>query len=217
MTDTLAPAEQVMQSRWFVAERDDGKPTRWQRVIFAIQGGLLDAFVKGTLGVHVVPLRDTLLGAVNDLSKHVHGNENTVVPDVAKQNEVARSTIEALEYLLDVYQNCRFAIVGSIRQQLDDAPVEALLAETIMEVDELATHHSLDEVYVDETWVKAIGANSIIYGTHGSISVTLQWGSNSDVKRGDGVEIEQPFRFQCDIEVPLDSPWDLSCGDRVHH
>jgi len=89
-------------------------------------------------------------------------------------------------------------------------------ALSFMEVDELATHHSLDEVYVHQTSVKAIGPNSIIYRAEGSISLILQWGSNSDVRRGDGVEVGQSFPFHCDIEVPLDDPWDLSLAETVY-
>jgi hypothetical protein len=76
-----------------------------------------------------------------------------------------------------------------------------MISDTILEVDELATHHSVDEVYVDRTTVK------------GSLAVGLQWGSNSDVRRGDGVEIDQSFPFQCDIEVPVDDPFDLRGAD----
>src|SRR5438067_975916 len=64
MMGTLAPINQVNQSGWFVAEKPDGLPTRWQRVVFAIQGGLTDEFVTNALSVDVQPLRKRLLTAV---------------------------------------------------------------------------------------------------------------------------------------------------------
>jgi Predicted pPIWI-associating nuclease len=99
MIGVLAPIDQVTKSEWFVAERPDNLPTRSQRIVFAIQGGLADSFVKETLGIDVMPLRKRLIRAVDDLSKHVHGREDTVIEDEAEQNTAAQATIETLQYL----------------------------------------------------------------------------------------------------------------------
>jgi Predicted pPIWI-associating nuclease len=216
MMGTLAPIEQVKQSAWFVPDKRDGTPTRRQRIVFAIQGGLADTFVKETLAVDVAPLHARLVRAVDELSKQVHGREDTVIRDMAEQDVAARAIIEELAGFLEAYHDCRSAILQPIQEELDDAAVNALISETIMEVDELATHHSLDEVCVDRISVKSLGPNSITYRAEGSISVTLQWGSNSDVRRGDGVEIGDSFPFHCDFEVQLDDLWDLSGAEPLY-
>ncbi len=212
MMGKLAPIDQVKQSAWFVAEKEDGNPTRGQRIAFAIQGGLADSFVKDQLNVAVHPLRKKLLIAVDDLSKHVHGREETIISGAEEQDAEANKAIDALQIFLATYHECRSAIVDPIQEQLDDAAIDALLSETILEVDELASHHSVDEVYVDKVSID-IGPTHIIYRITGTVSCTLQWGSNSDVRRGDGAEIEESFPFRCNIEVPLDDPWDLSLGE----
>jgi hypothetical protein len=213
MMQVLAPDKQITQSSWFAAEKVDGKPTRGQRIVFAIQGGLSDVFVKRFLQIDVAPLRKRLISAMDDLSKHVHGREDTVITDVTEQDEAARSALEALENFLTTYHECRFAIADPIQEQLSDATVEALLRETIQEIDELATHHSVEEVYVNETKVKAIGPHTITYHAKGSVFVELQYGSNSDVRRGDGALIQDFFPFECDIDVSLADPWNLSTAD----
>src|SRR6516225_8359705 len=43
--DTLSPEDQVVKTSWFKPERPEGKATRWQRVMFAIQVGLSEIFV----------------------------------------------------------------------------------------------------------------------------------------------------------------------------
>lgn len=213
MMQVLAPDEQIIQSSWFEAEKADGKPTRGQRIVFAIQGGLSDVFVKRFLQINVAPLRKRLISAMDDLSKHVHGREDTIITDVTEQNQAVCSALDALETFLTTYHECRFVIVDPIQEQLSDAAVEALLRETIQEIDELATHHSIEEVYVHETRVKGIGPHTITYHAKGSVSVELQYGSNSDLRRGDGALIEDSFPFECDIDVSLDDPWDLSTAD----
>src|SRR5438045_1362026 len=49
--DTLSPNNEVIRSSWFQREREGGKPTRWQRIIFSIQGGLSETFVTQELKV----------------------------------------------------------------------------------------------------------------------------------------------------------------------
>jgi hypothetical protein len=207
---TLAPVEQVVQTEWFVSEREDNLPTRWQRIVFAIQGGLTDSFVKGTLQIDITPLRKKLIKAVDNLSKHVHGREDTIIEGRTEQDSTASAAIEALGTFLDRYHECRKTILDAIEQELDEAAVDALVTETIGEVDELATHHSIEEVYVGETSVRSIGAHFITYRAAGSISVTLQWGSHSDMRRGDGAEAGLSFPFHCDLQVPLDDPFNFT-------
>lgn len=212
----LAPMGQVAAASWFRPERDDGRPTRWQRAVFAIQGGLPETFVRDTLHIDPTPLRRHLLSAIDELSKHVHGRADTIVPDTSEQDAVAMATVAAMTAFLDTLRGCRDAVLEPIAEALDDAAVDALLSETIMEVDELATHYSLDEVYVDTFRVAAIGADTITYMVRGSIDVTLQWGSNSDLRRGDGAELDQNFPFECEFELPLDDLWDLQLAEPVY-
>ena len=213
ITTVLATDKQVVDCQWFKPERDDGKPTRWQRVIFAIQGGLSDAFVMNELEVDPQPLRKRLLDAIDDLSKHVHGREATIILDKNEQDVIAAETLEAMGSFLETARECRSAVLEPIVEELDEAAIDALLSETILSVDELASHHSIEEIYVDSVEVHLIGPDTITYRATGSVSVVLQWGSNSDLRRGDGAELGQSFPFTCDIALPLDDPWELEAAE----
>jgi hypothetical protein len=144
MMGALAPIHEVKKSGWFVAQKEDGSPTRWQRVVFAIQGGLPDRLVVDALSVDIEPLRRRLLSAIDDLSKHVHAREDTIVREIVDQDREASAAIEALSILLQTYHECRSAILSPIQEALDEAAINALLYETIQEIDELASHHSID-------------------------------------------------------------------------
>jgi hypothetical protein len=214
MMDTLAPRDQVIQSQWFrrkEGERD--KPNRSERILFAIQGGLSEEFVQQELHIDTLPLRKRLLNTVDELSKHIHGRENTIELDSRAQDEVAAATLAAMGAFLDTMRECRAAVLEPIAEALDEAAVDTLITDTISEIDELASHHSMEEVYVDDVVVQSIGAKTITYKAKGAVSVVLQWGSNSDVRRGDGIELPQSFPFYFDIEVPLSQLWDLSFAE----
>lgn len=206
----LAPDNEVESCDWYKPEAGQTKPVRRQRIQYWLQGGLSDGFLLSELNIDPSPLRDRLLRAFNDLSKHVHGRSTTVLQSVSEQNAEAGAAIAAVRALLESYHDCRAALIEPLVQSLDEAAVDALISETILSVDELASHHSVDEVCCEHTEVMSIGAHFIHYKASGTVSVTLQFGSNSDMARGDGAELEEGFPFECEFEVPIDDPRDLS-------
>lgn len=216
MTQTLSPDHEVVRCAWFKPERDDGKPTRAQRIVFAVQGGFTDSFLTTELKVNPFHLRKRLVKAADEFSKHVHGRENTLVDDQAAQDAVMQEALDVVASFLDAVRDCRGAVLKPILEKLDEAAVDALMSETLQEIDELATHYSLEEVCVDDISVHAIAADTITYRVSGTVEVVLQWGSNSDVHRGDGAELPQSFPFQCDMQLPLDDPWDLGLAETTY-
>jgi len=213
LIETLAPSDAVKRSCWYRPERDDGNPTRGQRITYAIQGGLTEEFVTGQLHVDPQPLRKRLLEAVDQCSAQVHGREYTLITDPGEQDAAAAGTTVAVCAMLDAIHRRRAAILEPIAESLDEAAVEALLRETILEVDELATHHSIQEIYVGETTVLTIGPETITYRATGSLDVILQFGSDSDIRNDMGAEIPQTFPFFCDIEVSLSDPWEFEWAE----
>ena len=211
--ESLAPTDDVRRCGWFKAERENGMPTRWQRAVYAIQGGLDDYFVVEKLKVDIAPLRRQLLDAIDNLSAQVHARENTIVSDTETQNAFARDTLDAVQAFLLAHHECRAAIVSPIQEELDEAALDTLISETIPEVDELASHHSVVDAHIYQTSVTGIGPYCLTYRAKGTVRVTLQWGSNSDLRKGDGAELGLSFPFQCDISVSVDNPWDLSLAD----
>jgi hypothetical protein len=212
---TLAPSAEVEACSWYERPADRDKPVRAQRIQYWMQGGLTDTFLKTELGIDPSALRKRLLEAFNNLSKHVHGRADTVIYDDVVVEAEADKVADAVEDLLTAYRDCRAALIDPLLGALDEGAVDSLMEETIQSVDEIATHHSIEEIYVGKTEVEAITSSVVRYRASGSIYVTLQWGSNSDLRRGDGAELNQSFPFSCLFEVPIDEPHDLSCAEIV--
>jgi len=172
--------------------------------------------VRDTIHIDPTPLRQQLVGLIDEASKHVHGRVDTIIHDLSEQDAVAVATVAAMTAFHDTVRGCRDAVLEPIAEMLNEAAVDALLSETIMEVDILATHHSLDEVNVDAIRVAEIGADTITYVVSGSVDVMLQWGSDSDVRHGDGAEFGQNFPFECKFKLPLEDLWDLQLAEPVY-
>lgn len=212
---TLSPDAEVEACPWYKPIDGQTKPVRAQRIQYWLQGGLTDDFLEDELGLEPRELRTELLRAFNNLSKHVHGRADTLVRDPDELAAEAKVTVTAVEELIHAYHDCRMALIDPLVERLDEGAVDSLLSETILSVDELASHHTIEEVYTESTEVVSIGSSIVRYCATGTVSVTLQWGSNSDMRRGDGAELDESFPFQCMFDVPLDDPRDLSRAEVV--
>lgn len=212
---TLAPNDEVKNCKWYAPVEGREEPVRAQRIQYWIQGGLSDEYVSSELGIDMRPLRKRLLTAFDKLSKHVHARQDTILHDPieieAEQNQLAAD----IEELLDAYASCRLELMEPLLEALDEGAVDSLMAETIDSLDELATHHYIEEIYTGHTEVEAITSSAVRYRTTGSISATLQWGSNSDMRNDIGAQIEKSFPFGCSFEVPIEDPRDLSFAEIV--
>lgn len=214
--DALAPNESVAKVERFKSDLRDGKPTRSQRIAYAIQGGLSETFVTQDLKIDPHPLRKRLMQALDECNKRIHERENNVASDLGDQDAVVGAILDAFSGLLDAIRDCRSAIVTPIEEALDEAAIQALLSETLQEIDELSTHYSIQDISIGNTRVHAIGAETIVYRSTGTIEVILQFGSNSDVRNDMGAEIEQSFPFVCDTEVGLADPWNLEFAEPTY-
>jgi hypothetical protein len=201
MMDALAPQDDVQACPWFALVEGQDKPTRNQRLTYALHGGFTAAQVEALTGIEMGPLIREVIAAYGKLNKHVHGREDTIVRDLGEQDEVADAVLSALAELLNAYRGCREEILDGIADSLKSETVEAFTTEVVEDIDILATHHTVDWVGIDEQRVVGITATYIEYEVEGSVGVTLLY--------GEGAELTDQFPISMRFKVPLASPGDL--------
>lgn len=206
MLHELAPDNEVTQCSWFRSETDDGRPTRARRQRYVIQGGLSDRYVEETLHLDVDALRRQLRDSVNALNKATHLRPGTVVGETDAVETLAKEALGSLAALVEAVDHCRTEIMLAVTEAVVDEAMDEVLRETIQTIDELATHHSIEEIYVDEVTTVKIDAHFVWFRATGTIGAELQWGSGSDLRRGDGATLDHSFPFACDVPAPVDDP-----------
>ncbi|MCK9622302.1 MAG: hypothetical protein M0R47_17405 [Methylobacter sp.] len=203
----LAPDENVIQCSWYKNETDREKGiTRKQRAYYAVQGGLGDSYVKDTLELEVDDIHRDLIKAINGLSKFTHIEPKVFDLPEAEVESLVNETTEAVYGFLATINDCRRLVIDSLWEHIDSAVIDETLKETIIAIDELATHHFVDEVYTDKIAIFEINHESILFRVEGTIGCELQWGSNSDLRRGDGAVLPQSFPFTCELSSPVYEP-----------
>lgn len=189
-----APDEEVTACAWFTAKEGVKRPTRKQRAKYATQGGLSDEYVA-ELGIDVVEFHDQAISAIDELSKYTHVRPGTIVTGPAEIDAFVEGALWALNDLLLSFETCRRTVLNALSDTIDDEAVTALISETIQDVDEIATHHSVDEVIVEGTEVISITHDELCIRATGTLSVGLQWGSDSDVANDMGATLDESFPF----------------------
>lgn len=206
----VSPSENVEKCAWYKNEiGEKGKTSRRERITYAIQGGLANNFIEDSLGIDAKILKRKVKDVINNLSKHTHVDHNTFnLPELTCE-EYVEATIEAIFDLIDTIQNCKSEISNALHENIHNHVVNEAIFETIVSIDELATHHSIEEVYVHEIRVVEIDEENIHIIATGSIGVQLQWGSNSDLRNDIGATIGESFPMSCELTCSVNEPTDF--------
>ena len=210
LLERLAPSDSVVACEWY--QNQTSKPngvTRRQRAYFAVQGGLSDEYVRDVLSLETADIHSTLVREIDRLSKFTHIEPEVFGIDQGEIDKLATQTEQAVANLLSTISKCRHQITSALWHQVDEAVAFETIRETIGAIDEIATHHSVDEVYVDKVTVSSITHDRVMFLATGTISAEFQWGSNSDIKNDMGAVMSESFPFECHLFSWVTEPEEL--------
>lgn len=203
----LAPDNLVEECSWFRPDpQATGGITRSDRAKYMIQGGLSDLFVQKRLGVNVAPVLSELSDAFKLLNSFTHIGPTTFDLPADKVNEFATQCLEASRSLVANIAGCRRSVLENLASAIDDHLLRKAISETINELDELATHHLIEDIDVESSEVVDIGTKWLVLDVQGSVGVELQYGSNSDVRNDIGGVISNSFPFTAKVHVKFEKP-----------
>lgn len=202
----LAPDSEVAKCPWYKnLTKEQGKIARSERAAYAVHGGLPDEYVREVLGIDIDEINKCLKNAIDRLSRFTHIQEDVFGLPPEQVETLTQETTEAFAELFNAIKRCHDEIVYELHMAIDDAAVEEFLRDTIQAIDELATHHFIDEVCINETETR-ITHDTVHFSVAGMVGVELQYGSNSDYRRGDGTKINVSFPFSCQLICPAAAP-----------
>lgn len=213
--DSLAPKEQIQASPWFKPDptSKDGF-TRRHRIQFVIHGGLSPEFAEEELGIDVDGEAKALRDAVDKLNKFVHVNEDTFEVDAAHLSEISEGAISALADLLDCADNSRRKLCDHLEKRVHKALLEEVLRKTINDIDIIATHHTVEDISVEDVQLVSLTGTHLTLAVSGYVEVELQWGSGGDLRRGEGATMDDSFPLTCKFTSNVETPdkFDLAPG-----
>lgn len=202
----LAPDHEITQCPWYVPDTTSKTGiTRGHAISYILHGGLRPDYVAMQLGIDHNAEKKQLLSAIAALNKYVHVNPGTFEISLVDAETGANGAIDSLIAVLKLAEDCQAKLANTLHGHIHEEVIHSAISETIISVDELSTHHCVEEVYVHESRVVRIDSKYVHVKAFGEIGVELQWGSNGDLRRGDGATLDECFPFECSI-VALVTP-----------
>lgn len=209
----LSPEAEVRACQWFKQEKCTNKLTRRQRIAYAIYGGLDPSFLEEELLLDPDVMCTDLLQAFDELHKFTHVRPDSLVPDPGVIASHGEATNRALTAFLDNILECRKAVANALEEKIHDAVYDAIASEALPEIDELSSHYSIEEYDVEHVDVTAIDSEWVHLTARASLTVGLQWGSNSDVRNDMGAVGEETLPVTAKLKAPVSDPTEIESDE----
>jgi hypothetical protein len=207
----LADDDSVMECIWYENQLQNRQGvTRGQRIRYAIKGGFLDDFVKNKLMIEIDDITTEMIEIMDQLNKYTHVTNDTFNVASDECDRLVSDVIDILITFFDRIDRAQNKIMDSYIEKIRSGSLEAVLSTTISEIDELATHYLVENVYIYSIDIDDIDTEDIIIKAFGYIEVELQYGSDGDYRRGDGVRLNDDYPFEAIVHSNIMDPLSFS-------
>lgn len=203
----LAPDDQVVKCTWYRNVTGEvGKLARSERASFAVHGGLAEEFVRKKLKIDLKSMNKRLKETIDALSKYTHIEENVFNLSPSDIDHLVAETTETFAEFFETIKRCRDEIANELNEAIGRAAFQEIIMNAVPGMDELSTHQYVDDIYIDDAEVTAIDCKTVYLEVSGTLYVELQYGSGSDVRKGEGTTIDDSFPFACKMTCPTSDP-----------
>jgi hypothetical protein len=208
----LAPEENVKDCVWFISETENAKPTRNQRIKYAIQGGIDNELLK-KWGVDINEINEVIndvKDTINTLSKYTHINPEVFDINLAEVEKRSQEVLESFIGLVETIENYREFLKSFLDGHIEEHMVLSVVTNSFENIDNLAPHYSLEDSEIVLYHVSEINPHEIVVDVSGNVYVTLEYGSRQERREGDGLDIRQSFPFETKIRYQIDEDFPLN-------
>lgn len=201
----LAPDNKVKECSWYKKESEDDRPTRSQRIKYAIQGGIPDLYLENwgfdidKLNSSVRIVKDTIVS----LNRYTHINEDSFALNNEDIEKMSNEVLSEFKNFVETIEYYRTELKRFLDKYIENHIVESTVSNFFENLDALAPRFSIERCDVDEYHITDINEYEITVEVRGNISVTLEYGSRKERTEGDGLDVWDRFPFETKIRYQI--------------
>lgn len=200
----VSPDAEVMSAKWHKIVDSDYPVTRRDRILFSVYSHLDPSFFAEEIG----DLASDLVKKIDTLSKCLHITPKVLaIPDSTLQSDFD-SALALFDELIKNIASKRASMEEELTNRLDEKLTEIFCEEFFDDLDCLSTHTRPQSAEYIEVTIDSIDADFIRFSGTGSVLCDLQFGSDGDCRRGDGVEFSDSYPFTFSGISPVTNPLD---------
>ena len=187
-----APDEKVMACSWFKPETDNGLPTRQQRYIYCVQGGLSPDFVKSQLKFDTLAPWKDIKNSIDKLSKYTHVTESTF--DISNEmcEEYAQDALESILNIFYMASDAKAELIDHLQKEIDSELVCTYISNTMPDIDILSHSSYVEHTEVHESRIVSVDEREIVFEGNGTAYVSLNYGKGEDACE---INDDYPFTY----------------------
>ncbi|MFQ2217779.1 hypothetical protein [Aeromonas enteropelogenes] len=199
-----APEDKIVKCVWFRPDaKNNGHPTRRQQLKYCMQAGLQDNLLSEEIKDDINELINQYNAHITDLNGYTHISEATYGENPQESYRKLKSVICTFNEAMKIIEQGKSEVLAYIPDRLGEYVEREITSEIPQALDELSSHTFIEEVQLDGFVVDSIDHEFIHITGSSTAYVTLNYGSNSDRKRGDGHSMNDnfPVSFKCKAKV----------------
>ncbi|ODM31422.1 hypothetical protein A6779_17820 [Marinobacter adhaerens] len=202
-----APDSKVRKCIWFSPQLDDPeKATRGQKLKYCMQGGIQDHLLSEEIREDVKESISSYQDQIEALNSYTHVGEATLGISPRSSYQSLKKVIVTFNNAMSIIEDGKRDVLDHIPETLFDYVRDELTNEIPNSLDELSSHSVIDWINFEGFQVVDVDEQFLYIIGDGTVHVTLQYGSSSDLKRGDGAIINDSFPLQFDCKARANKP-----------
>ncbi len=146
---------------------------------------------------------------IKRLNEHTHITESTFGTRKTAAKELAKQSLEFFISLFETIDECRQQVLTELESHASDAVTEELMATSVDALDEIATHHTVHGAEIEDLHIKVMDSDTLVFKAKGFVDCELQYGSDGDFSRGDGVRVDDSYPLTCELVADIATPLKL--------
>jgi hypothetical protein len=207
----ISPDESIRSSSWFISDPTSKTGvTRRQRIFFAVYSYLDPQHFPKNFAAGIDKLATQIIKQVSLLSSFTHITKENLATPTETAIECFDTTIHLFLSLFESIESAREHLRDALQIELMDQLSEIFSSEFFDELDILSSHTR--PLYAEDVDVviSEISNEIISFIGTGNILCDLQYGSDGDCARGDGLEISDSYPFTFSGEALTSNPREVS-------
>lgn len=205
----VSPDSHIVDAKWHIITNPKNPVTRRDRILFSVYGYLLPSFFPKNFSDAVDDVASKLVAKIDDLSKYLHVTPAVLTTPTSTLQIEFNDALSLFDDLISSIAKAREHVSDELTASLTDSLTSMFNEEFFDDLDCLSTHtrpQSADDIEITICDIKS--ARIEFTGT-GSVSCDLQYGSDGDCERGDGLELSDTYPFNFSGSSPTISPRDV--------
>lgn len=200
-----APDEKVKACSWFKPEIENGAPTRQQRYIYCIQGGLSHSFVLKELEIDILQPWKDIKTAIDSLSKFTHVTEQTFNIENEECERLSNEALSSLLYIFDLMSDTKTELIYELTGHISSELMMTFVSNSMSDIDILSNNSHVEYSEITEREIIDIDHKNITFQGEGIAYVSLNYGKGEDA-----CELNDDFPFVFKGSSRTDNPYELS-------